>query len=256
MFRVVNGKDLVARIPRSSRTNRLLQYEHVGSAVVVGDSDLGPLHISPTSAFSSSSSAISISNSEVTVTSSSQRSTYSNSSNSNSTTYTSPNQIFTMGSENDRFSKLNFSSLDRLRVEGTEVIQQWLGSGSRTNSSKLKESYLVQLSDMLLKGLVDEDNWSMEEIAATLLNTTTTKFMESKVSFPDFSNATAVITTLLASAIEPETTFIDKEVKFLQSILDGRALEHHMEPSYYRALESAITQLSTITSNTSSISDN
>jgi len=225
----VNDKDLVARIPRSSRTNRLLQYEHVGRAVVVGNSDLGPLHIPPST--TSTPSVDSSSNKVV-----------------NSNTVEPDND----GSNN----KVDFSILDRLRAEGTEVIQQWLNTGSRTNSSKTEESKLVQLSDLLLKSIVD-DNWSIEEEISTklnLVNTTATKFIESTaVSFPDLSNATAIITSLLASAMEPETAFIDKEVKLLQSILDGRALENHLEPSYYQALESVIiTQLSS----TNTTSDN
>ena len=34
-FRIVNNKDIVPRIPRSSKTNRFLQYEHVGRTVMV-----------------------------------------------------------------------------------------------------------------------------------------------------------------------------------------------------------------------------
>ena len=36
-YRVVNNLDIVARIPRSSKANCLLQYEHVGKTVMVDD---------------------------------------------------------------------------------------------------------------------------------------------------------------------------------------------------------------------------
>ena len=36
-FRVVNNKDIVPRIPRSSKTNRFLQYEHVGRTVMISE---------------------------------------------------------------------------------------------------------------------------------------------------------------------------------------------------------------------------
>jgi hypothetical protein len=34
-FRIVNNRDIVPRIPRSSKTNRFLQYEHVGRTVMI-----------------------------------------------------------------------------------------------------------------------------------------------------------------------------------------------------------------------------
>ena len=37
-----------------------------------------------------------------------------------------------------------------------------------------------------------------------------------------------------------ESSFIDRELGILNAIIDGRALEHHLEPSYFRALEKAI----------------
>ena len=40
-YRVVNNKDIVPRIPRSSKTNRFLQYEHVGRTVMISE-DSGP----------------------------------------------------------------------------------------------------------------------------------------------------------------------------------------------------------------------
>lgn len=36
-YRVVNNKDIVPRIPRSSKTNRFLQYEHVGRTVMISE---------------------------------------------------------------------------------------------------------------------------------------------------------------------------------------------------------------------------
>lgn len=36
-FRIVNNKDIVPRIPRSSKTNRFLQYEHVGRTVMISE---------------------------------------------------------------------------------------------------------------------------------------------------------------------------------------------------------------------------
>ena len=37
-----------------------------------------------------------------------------------------------------------------------------------------------------------------------------------------------------------ESSFIDREIGILNAIIDGRALEHHLEPSYFQALEKAI----------------
>lgn len=185
----------------------------MGRAVVVGNADLGPLHISSSTTATATANDINDSNLNV------------------------------IGSE--RLNKLNLSQLDQLLSDGTEVVQQWLGTGSRTNSSKSDENILIQVSDMILKGMVEED-WSLEDMTSNLMNITKTKLSASTLpsSFPNFSNATTTVTSLLASAIEPETTFINKEVQFLQSILDGRALEHHLEPSYYQALESVISKLS------------
>ena len=36
-YRIVNNKDIVPRIPRSSKTNRFLQYEHVGRTVMISE---------------------------------------------------------------------------------------------------------------------------------------------------------------------------------------------------------------------------
>lgn len=206
---MVNDKDLVARIPRSSQTNRLLQYEHVGRAAVVGSAELGPLHITA-----------SVGSSPITV----------------STT----REVAPSGA-------VDLSALDRLRTEGVEVIQQWLGTGSRTNSSKTEESLLVKLSDSIVKGL--SDGWSLEEISSHFMSGSTAGTNNSvdvsplsSPSFPSLTNATSLVSSMITSAIEPEKSFIDKEVKLLQSILDGRALEHHLEPSYYQALEAVISQ--------------
>ena len=38
-YRIVNNKDIVPRIPRSSKTNRFLQYEHVGRTVMINGGD-------------------------------------------------------------------------------------------------------------------------------------------------------------------------------------------------------------------------
>jgi hypothetical protein len=40
-FRIVNNKDIVPRIPRSSKTNRFLQYEHVGRTVMISEGAAG-----------------------------------------------------------------------------------------------------------------------------------------------------------------------------------------------------------------------
>lgn len=37
-----------------------------------------------------------------------------------------------------------------------------------------------------------------------------------------------------------ESSFIDRELAILNALIDGRALEHHLEPSYFKALEKAI----------------
>jgi hypothetical protein len=44
-----------------------------------------------------------------------------------------------------------------------------------------------------------------------------------------------------------ESSFIERELGILNAIIDGRALEHHLEPSYYKALEKAIQYNNTIT---------
>ena len=40
---------------------------------------------------------------------------------------------------------------------------------------------------------------------------------------------------------------LDREIELLESILDGRALMNHLEPSYYSALEKIINELFTVT---------
>ena len=50
-YRIVNNKDIVPRIPRSSKTNRFLQYEHVGRTVMINggesESEEDPLGVAP-----------------------------------------------------------------------------------------------------------------------------------------------------------------------------------------------------------------
>lgn len=45
IYRIVNNQDIVARIPRASKANRLLAYEHIGKTVMVDDEALGTLWI-------------------------------------------------------------------------------------------------------------------------------------------------------------------------------------------------------------------
>jgi len=40
-----------------------------------------------------------------------------------------------------------------------------------------------------------------------------------------------------------DSSFIDREIGILNAIVDGRALEHHLEPAYFFALEKAILNL-------------
>lgn len=37
-----------------------------------------------------------------------------------------------------------------------------------------------------------------------------------------------------------ESAFVERELALLNAIFDGTALEHHLEPSYYTALEGAV----------------
>lgn len=45
LLRIVNNQDIVARIPRASKANRLLAYEHIGKTVIVDDEASGLLWI-------------------------------------------------------------------------------------------------------------------------------------------------------------------------------------------------------------------
>lgn len=228
---MVNDKDLVARIPRSSQTNRFLQYEHVGRAVVVGNDELGPLHIPSASIISSNINRQSVSS--TTTINPTPTSTFTSSTVDSAANLTEELKSAWL----DRIDKVDLSALNRLQTEGAELISQWVSSGSRINSSRTEQNMLMQLSDTVLSRLTE--GASMEDIAKSLY-----KSAEGLVSLPDVSTVPQQLSSAVASFLEPETSFIDKEVKLLQSILDGRALEHHMEPSYYDALEKVIAQYS------------
>ena len=50
----------------------------------------------------------------------------------------------------------------------------------------------------------------------------------------DFSSLASDITKGLTSE------FIEREMELLNAIIDGKAIEHHLEPSYYKALKNVI----------------
>jgi hypothetical protein len=45
------------------------------------------------------------------------------------------------------------------------------------------------------------------------------------------------------NVMDPASVFLDRELALLQSIVGGKAVEHHLEPSYYEALANAAANM-------------
>ena len=98
------------------------------------------------------------------------------------------------------------------------------------NATKLDFSALMQV---LQEGLALPE--AGEDISKNDGNSSTNAC--TKTSLPSISSLSATLAAAQSQAVQPVQMFINKEIQMLQSVIDGRALLHHLEPSYYIALE-------------------
>lgn len=212
-FRVVNNKDVVARLPRGRNANSLLEYSHAGRTVMVDDDQLGALWIQGESAVSPNTS--------------------SNANNWCPIEDVSPFQLMdlpivsndqNMDLESEAWTLLQHAwdmgqeKLDGLSLltGGISGIFNSLSNLTTTTSNTPNPSNNVIRPETILQ--------EMKKQALSILAIPATSLNINSVPIP------GGITTEL---------FLKQELDLLSAIMDGRALEHHLEPSYYSALTKA-----------------
>ena len=123
-------------------------------------------------------------------------------------------------------SSSSYSLLTSMSVLGDSLNQVM-------NATKLDFTALMQVvqEGLALPAAVAEDT-----VTSDSSNISNNSIMTSLLSL---SSLSAALAAAQSQAVQPVQMFIDKEIQMLQSVIDGRALLHHLEPSYYVALERA-----------------
>lgn len=199
-YRIVNDKDVVPRVPRSSTANRLLEYSHAGKTVAV--------------ATNGTKEAIWI---------------------EGQSAGTSPTQEV-----NPFFD----------RFDGTGLPSALLSSSSEHNNDSQTTAQEVELFDIeqQLASLLALHPATAKEALSSIADQALTSGQSLLMSaLPDVLQAAGVedqdlekLDGLFKMARElsggVQSKFIEREFEMLASILDSRALTHHLEPSYFEAL--------------------
>lgn len=210
-YRIVNKEDIVARLPRSSRINRLVQYEHVGKTVLVDDLAEGekiwvegvspgvcPLQdLSPFSA----------------------------------TNKVQPSR----GKDWVAFDGDNATVLERNVDQVASVLRHSLGDRvparllSNFNLTKVSAGHAVNTAQASRSTFLDRVFESIE--TADLRGV-------SGVDIDEIRTAVEAFIADIAGGVDE--SFIERELSIFRSIIDGRALDHHLEPSYFLALKKVV----------------
>lgn len=202
-FRVVNDRDVVPRVPRSSTANRLLEYSHAGKTVAVatnGTKDAlwiegqsqGPSPTQEVSPFADKYAGAGL-----------PSALFSPPSPASSDDPSPPaeqqqQQLFDMEEQVASLLALHPATASQAL---SSVADRAVASGQSLLVSKLPE--VLQAA-----GVGEEDLRQLDGL-----------FLAARE---------------LSGGVQRQ--FIDRELEMLASILDSRALEHHLEPSYFEAL--------------------
>jgi hypothetical protein len=188
LFRVVNKEDIVARLPRSSRINRLIEYEHAGSTVLVDDTP------------------------------------------DESATRCLEDMIWIEGESAGVCPLLDISPFTATN-QGTTVPTVSLQEGVSEAFSSLRASLLTAVPSAAIQAAN----------VSALLDKYEEDLSEAALSLVDLEEAMASSRALVADVLGGvDPGFVDRELMLLRSIFEGRALEHHLEPSYFLALSNVI----------------
>lgn len=205
-YRVVNDKDVVPRVPRSSMANRLLEYSHAGKTVAV--------------ATNGTKDAIWI---------------------EGQSQGTSPTQEVSPFA--DKYAGMGLPSA----LFAPSLSPGSGSSGTDSSSATEQEQELFDFEEQVASLLALHPATASEalsSIADRALSSGQSLLMS---KLPDVLEAAGVgeedlrqLDGLFKTARElsggVQSQFIEREFEMLASILDSRALSHHLEPSYFEAL--------------------
>ena len=210
-YRVVNKEDIVARLPRSSRINRLVQYEHVGRTVLVDD-------------------------------------------------LAAENQIWVEGVSEGICPLQDLSPFSATNKAQLSQGENWMAFDR--NSTAVLDNNIDRVADVLRDSLGDAAPVkllsSVNSTRAVIANSSDTSTVSGSWFFDsifkgiesaDLSGLYGVDVEEIRTAVEAfiadiaggiDEGFIERELAILRSIVDGRALDHHLEPSYFLALKKVV----------------
>ncbi len=205
-FRIVNGLDVVARMPRGTRqTAALLEYSHCGRTVLLTETDAGAFKVwvegesEGTCPLRESDpfAVVPVPDASTTV-------------------------------EGKKPAALEFQMPISVATfdNGTVAsVQEMLrAAGNLTNLQAMLTSFSSPSSSLGPFGKLSLEA-DMNQIAQAL--------------FGSALNSTAVI----GKSMGLNATFVESELNLIKSLLGGDALAHHMEPLYYVALEKAFAEM-------------
>lgn len=175
-FRVVNSRDIVARMPRSSQVSRLLEYEHVGRTVLLEDT----------------------------------------------------------GSADE----------PKLWVEGESDGACPLSDLSpfvqASASSKISQQFAFIFENWKLPGMLNESYSTVSQTVSEAVSFVASSAGLSDKGIEQLNLLAATATDAAIGGVDQR--FLDRELALLQSIVDGTALENHLEPSYHACFDRMIAK--------------
>ena len=190
-YRVINNRDVVPRVPRSTFANRIFEYKHAGLAVVMI--------------------------------------------NSSDTMNKNIMQLWIEGES-----------------EGTSPIADVSPFSYEKNASpsSVSDSPLNQLEKALQPLLVninnDNDGQKNVNNEGSFLEGLPKLLEVAGVGKEELQQISGLYTTIkdISSGMDPQ--FVQRELELLDSLLDARAVEHHLEPSYFCSIRDLFSKQSKI----------
>ena len=255
LFRVVNKEDIVARMPRSSRVNGMLVYEHVGKTVMIDDTadpvtgqvlwidgeskgECPLLDLSPLANVNARMNSLAddlAANAEAALL----------------------EESAAVSSPSEALGKV-IAGLQSTFAAPSETLDGLLSGLQSPLSSMipvgLAENLLI--TDLTTPDLPvtsddddgddddddDNDDSADEEAIGALtsgeesvVSTPETPFDFHGIPIGELQKAISGLASDLQGGVD--AAFVEREVKILRSILEGRALDHHLEGSYFKALK-------------------
>lgn len=206
-YRIINKKDVVPRLPRSTLTNTVLEYKHAGRSIVLHEEDTGEENIEE----KEEEGVVSMWVEGVSAGTSPVRDV----------------KPFASAATESPLVQLE-NALRPIIDKQRELQQQLITDDNNKSNDNKSEKGLLEVS---------AEN-AMNKFFSSMPMLTDLVDMETE----EVKRLEGLYITLRDVSGGIDEGFVAREMELLNSMLDKRALEHHLEPSYFTSLSGVLRQ--------------